>query len=98
MDLLNRCILFEAFSKRSYQSKEFCLCSCGGLGRWDKIGIPNNFDKLELVKKNMNKTRSIKGKFTYREIPDYRNEYKVALDWLCISIANNCLGTVGVVG
>ena len=62
--------------------------------RWDKIGIPNNFDKLKWVK--INKTKSIKGKFTEGRIPDYRNGYKMVLDWLCISIGNNCLGTVGV--
>lgn len=67
-----------------------------GLGKWVKIGIPNNFDKLMWVKINM--TKSIKGKLKSRGIPDYRNEYKMVLNWVCINIANNCIEPMRTVG
>lgn len=70
------------------KSSEFCFCVGERLGRCNKIGIPNNFDKLKWVK--INKTKSIKGKLTYGGRPDYRNEYKMVLCWACGVIGQKC--------
>lgn len=46
----------------------------------------------------INMTKSIKGKLKFRGIPDYRNEYKMVLNCVCINIANNCVEPMGTIG
>lgn len=46
----------------------------------------------------INMIKFIKGKFKFKGILDYSNEYKMVLNWVRINIINNCVGFMSILG